>query len=151
MAVSEERLSKDTYSVKIYKNFTSLPTTYDYPPLQAQLTMSLLANLRDGSALAIKHPNLTGLTPFPVPCPITIPQTSYKLLAATKTHPSARNILPLLSELTIPLPARLSSNDPSSRKQIVFPNGHPQHSVMVPDVDMSLSQLHHGPMGGCRF
>lgn len=59
LAVSIEKLPKDTDSVKIYDNFTSLSITCDYPLLQVWLSRSQLTNLRDGSALATKHLDLT--------------------------------------------------------------------------------------------
>ena len=65
LAVLKERLPKDTHSVKIYNNFTSLPTTYDYPPLQAQLTMPLLINLRDWFCTGDETSRFDCLAPLP--------------------------------------------------------------------------------------
>lgn len=75
LAVIKERLPKDIHDVKI-NNFTSLPID-DHSPLQAQPIMSLLINLRDGSVLVTKHPDLTVWTHF---LSTTEPHTSHELL-----------------------------------------------------------------------
>lgn len=130
----KKNCQKITEKLQEMHNFTILSTTYS-PLLQLQLTCSLL---KDGS-LWLLNSRFDCLAP--ASCPTT--QQATKLLAPTRIQgsflpPSAWNTLPLLSELTAALPARLSSNVPSSRKQIVFPTGYPQHIVMAPGVYMSL-------------
>lgn len=124
----------------MYSNFTSLSTTYDYSPPQVQLTMPLLTNRRYGSALATKHPYLTVWARLPTS------GTSHQIQTPGSNQnqgsclpPSAWNILPLFSELTASLPARLSWTVPSSRKQTIFSTEYTQHITMVPSVYIHVS------------
>lgn len=150
LAVIKERLPKDTHDVKINNNFTSLPT-YDYSPSQAQPIMSLLINLRDGSVLVTKHPDLTIWTHF---LSTTEPHTSHERLQqqpelkALAHLPQPPPKHPSSAFRAASLPARLSSKVPSCRKQILSCTGHLWSSPLTctclsPRFTMSLS--------GCRF
>lgn len=123
--------------------------TYDYSPSQAQPIMSLLINLRDGSVLVTKHPDLTVWTHF---LSTTEPHTSHEL---RQQQPE----LKALAHLPQPSPKHPSSafraNCFSSCKtqlkgpllQETNPFLYWAPMITTPDVYMSLSQVHQEPVG----
>lgn len=100
--------------------------SYVYFLLQIPLTLSLLTYLRGSSALATEHPDVTAfLPPFPSLGPtLNQPQTpGSHQNSISFPSPSDWNILPLFSELTASLPARLSSTVPPPGNTFFFPLG----------------------------
>ena len=147
LAVIKERLPKDTHDVKINNNFTSLPT-YDYSPLQAQPIMSLLINLRDGSVLVTKHPDLTIWTHF---LSTTEPHTSHEQLQQQPELKALAHLpQPPLKHPSSAFRANCFSSCKTQLKgpllQETNPFLHWAPMIITPDVYTSLSQVHHEPV-----
>ena len=121
----QKKHCQDTHSVKMH--FTSLSTTYVYSLPQAQLTLSLLTNLRDSSAPGTKHPDVTACPApslsslRPYRCTSNQPQTpgSNRNSRLFPTFLSLKHAPSVFRANGFPS-YKTQLNCPSSRKQVIF-------------------------------